>query len=168
MSLDLRRVWCCCGQAKELCIFSLSKPPMSPLWHRQVSDWAENPAQRFVHRNVYIGSEGALNKDCMRGLQVRVMGSTVIFQGSLESERSMLNYDGTGHLSNWKKMTAAVGWTQKSTLGSKTKSPSLSLLYELIHSFFTLVSLNEVSVICNGTHLENTHFKLTNAKWLPW
>lgn len=116
--------------------------------------------------SIFIGSEGALNKDCMRGLQVRVMGSTVIFQGSLESERSTLNYDDTGHLSNRKKMTATVRWIQKSTPGSKTKSPSLSLLYELIHSFFflTLVSLNEVSVICNGTHLENMHFKLTNAK----
>jgi len=50
--------------------------------------------------SIFIEDEGALNKDCMRVLQVKVMGSTVIFQGFIESERSMLNYDGTGHLSN--------------------------------------------------------------------
>lgn len=105
--------------------------------------------------SIVIGDEGALNKDCMSVLQVKVMGRTIIFQGSLELERSMLDYDGTGRLSNWNKMTATVGWTQKSTPASKTNSPSLSLLHELIHSFLTLVSSNEVSVTCNGTHLEN-------------
>ena len=50
--------------------------------------------------SIVIGDEGALNKDCMSVLQVKVMGRTIIFQGSLELERSMLDYDGTGRLSN--------------------------------------------------------------------
>lgn len=70
--------------AKELCIFSLSKPPMSPLWHRHMSQTELRIQLRglLTGMSIVIGDEGALEQglhECSPGL--KVMGRTIIFCG---------------------------------------------------------------------------------------
>lgn len=123
--------------------FSFSRHPISPLWHWEVPDFTENPARRLSIGVGPFGGEVALSKGCKVGFPGPGNGRhSHIWEDSLESERFPLNQVGTGSLlPSWKKMTPATGWTRDIAQSPRLSHPSLPPLHELMHSFFTLVSL---------------------------